>query len=177
LLTDLQASLAAAAAAAAVAAERGPCGAATSPSQQHKQLEALRNRRRLLFTQAPADCTADVVKAWLSQFGAVEQLQMFGDSGAVVGSNCGLVTMGTSEAAAAVVAAVLGNMQLPAAFQKLSLNYVVQCDDAAVSTEGHAMPTSLAASADRTVRLSTPCEPLAFCSCWLRRADPICRQD
>lgn len=146
-----QASLAAAA---AVAAERGPCGAA-SPSQQHNQLEALRDRRRLLFTQAPTDCTPDVVKTWLGQFGTVEQLQMCGENGAVVGSKCGLVTMGTSESAAAAVAAVLGNMQLPSAFQKLSLNYVVQLDDAALSADGHAMPTSLAASADRTVRQHT----------------------
>lgn len=137
-----------------MAAERGPCGAA-SPSQQHNQLEALRNRRRLLFTQAPPDCTADVVKTWLSQFGTVEQLQMCGENGAVVGSNSGLVTMGSSESAAAAVAAVLGNMQLPAAFQKLTLNYVVQLDDAALSADGHAMPTSRAASADRTVTAST----------------------
>jgi hypothetical protein len=147
----LQASLAAVA---AVAAENQQCLSIGSPQQQH-QLEALRNRRHLLFSQAPAECTEAVIRTWLSQFGPVEQLQMYGEGGAVLGSNCGLVTMGTSEAAAAVVAAVLGNMQLPAAFQKLSVNWVVQSEDSGTQlSDGHAMPGSLAASADRTVR---PC--------------------
>jgi hypothetical protein len=147
----LQASLAAAA---AVAAEKQQQAATFGSPQQQHQLEALRNRRRLLFTQAPTDCTEDVIKAWLSQFGTVEQLQMYGENGSVIGSNCGLVTMSTSEAAAAVVAAVLGNMQLPAAFQKLSVNWVVQSDEhGTMSSDAHVMPTSLAANADRTVSL------------------------
>lgn len=142
------------AAAAAVAGKKQQLSGSFAGPQLQAQLEALRNRRRLLFTQAPTDCTEDVIKAWLSQFGTVEQLQMYGENGAVIGSNCGLVTMGTSEAAAAVVAAVLGNMQLPPAFQKLSVNWVLQPDEhGIVSSDGHVMPTSLAANADRTVRL------------------------
>jgi hypothetical protein len=142
------------AAAAAAVAEKQQLQQArrSSPQPQQHQLEAVRNRRRLLFTQAPVDCTEDTIRVWLSQFGAVEQLQMYSEGGAVLGSNCGLVTMSTSEAAAAVVAAVLGNMQLPPPLQKLSVNWVVQSDDhGALSADGNAMPSSLAANADRTV--------------------------
>lgn len=136
--------------AAAAAAEKQPINFG-SPQQQH-QLEALRNRRRLLFTQAPPECTEEVIKAWLSQFGAVEQLQMYADGGSMLGSNCGLITMASNESAAAVVAAVLGNMQLPEAFQKLSVSWVVQSDDQGmVSSDGNLMPSSLAANAGRTV--------------------------
>jgi hypothetical protein len=151
-----------------------------SPQQQH-QLEALRNRRRLLFTQAPADCTEAVIRTWLSQFGPVEQLQMYGKGGAVLGSNCGLVTMCSSEAAAAVIAAVLGNMQLPAAFQKLSVNWVVQSEDSGTqSSDGHAMPGSLAASADRTVRaayIAQTCWPfvMQMMPVWLVQSFPHVR--
>lgn len=70
----------------------------------------------------------------------------------MLGSNCGLITMASNESAAAVVAAVLGNMQLPEAFQKLSVSWVVQSDDQGmVSSDGNLMPSSLAANAGRTV--------------------------
>lgn len=127
--------------------------------QQQHQLEALHHRRRLLLTQAPPECTAELIKAWLNQFGTVEELQMYGVNGAVLGSNCGLVTMATSESAAAVMAAVLGNMQLPAIFKKLSVSWVVQSDDhGCLSSDNNAMPSSLAANADRTVRACTCCD-------------------
>lgn len=173
----LQASLAAAAAlSAAVEQQRGASPDATSSTLHARSgdcssvLEALRGRRRLIFTQAPPECTEGVMRAWFGRFGAVEGVQVYGDPAQPPCS--GLITLATPTAAAAALAALHdASSPPPTPISKLCVRWLLQPDGAAAhgtcaagmgaaptaaaaadaGSDGSLAAPALVASANRTV--------------------------
>lgn len=122
------------------------------------QQDPISCKRRLFFAQAAQQTTEQQLTAWFSQFGTVEQVELYRDLNANTNSGntnsgYGYVTMATSEQAAAALSAVQQNPPAGCPVQYLNLSCPVTVaveDPSAPAVDPH---TTLVANANRTVRL------------------------
>lgn len=123
-----------------------------TPADQQGLSAASNSSRRLFFAQASSDATEEQIKQWFSQYGVVESVQLLNDSSSGHSSGCGYITMGTSEQAAAALAAIQQNQQLPSPVGFLNVSYPLADELASAAAPSAASQmSSLVANADRTV--------------------------
>lgn len=123
-----------------------------------QQQDSPDDKRRLFFAQAAPDASEEQLSAWFSQYGVVEQIELYKDNDGSANTGYGYILMATSEQAAAALAAAqqnpLGNC--PVKYLNLSCPATVTVEDSAV--QNSSPHSTLMANADRTVSWSDVCD-------------------
>lgn len=119
-----------------------------------EQRDSPDSRKRLFFAQASPEASEEHLSAWFSQYGVVEQIELYKDNSGSGNPGYGYISMGNSEQAAAALNAAQQNPQgnCPVKYLNLSCPVTVAVEDS--SAQNSSPHTNLVANADRTVRIA-----------------------